>query len=355
MGLFEKPAHPTPNAMSTTTASSQTLPHPMRVVVQVAALALALAAPARAEDVPAGWDPRPGPASPTGPPADTTAPPSPLASPDANITVVPRTPGEAAGDQDRAAGQVRLVALLTADGQRIDQGLVWRVFQGNVEADGKSKLVSTSREASPTLKLQPGDYVINAAFGRAHLTRRVSIKPGGGEPAVEQFVLNAGGLRVKALLGSAEAPANSISYNIYSDRDQSDNRKLIMAAAKPGLVIRLNAGIYYIVSTYGDANAIVRSDVTVEAGKLTEAAVVHTAARATFKLVARAGGEALPDTQWTIQTEQGEIVKESAGALPAHILAPGTYKVVAKSRGKAFQRAFTLTDGEITQVEVIKE
>ena len=85
---------------------------------------------------------------------------------------------------------------------------------------------------------------------------------------------------------------------------------------KPDVVIRLNAGIYRIVSTYGDANAQVEADVTVEAGKLSEATVSHSAARVTFKLVAREGGEALPDTQWTVQTADGEVVKRSVGALP---------------------------------------
>jgi hypothetical protein len=230
---------------------------------------------------------------------------------------------------------------------------VWRVFRERDEADGKSKLISTHRDASPTIKLTPGKYVVNAAFGRAHLTRTITVKPGAGAPATEQFVLNAGGLRLAALVGKSKAPQNSASFAIYSDRDQSDSRKLIMSDVRPGVVIRLNAGIYHIVSTYGDANATVRSDVTVEAGKLTETTVTHAAAKVTFKLVNRAGGEALPDTQWAIQTPQGDVVKETVGALPTHILSPGSYVVIAKSQSKAFQREFTLTDGETTQVEVI--
>ncbi len=271
-----------------------------------------------------------------------------------NVTVVPRSvPPAPSSAQDGEISQVRLVAQLTADGQHIDQGLVWRVFQEHGETDGKSKLLSTHRDASPTIKLAPGKYIVNAAFGRAHLTRTITVKAGSGAPAVEQFVLNAGGLRVSALVGKAQAPQNSTSFSIYSDRDQSDNRKLIMSAVKPGVVIRLNAGIYHVVSTYGDSNATVRSDVTVEAGKLTETTITHAAAKATFKLVNRAGGEALPDTQWSIETPQGAAVKESVGALPTHILAPGNYIVIAKSQGKAFQREFTLADGETTQVEVI--
>ena len=85
-----------------------------------------------------------------------------------------------------------------------------------------------------------------------------------------------------------------MSYDIYSDeRDKYGQRMRVMSGAKPGLVTRLNAGIYSIVGTYGDANAIARADVTVEAGKLTEATLTHAAARVTFKLVTRAGGDAI--------------------------------------------------------------
>jgi hypothetical protein len=264
-------------------------------------------------------------------------------------------PEGAANVDDEAVetAQVRLVARLTSDGQEIDEGLVWRVFWHPPGNSAHSTQVATKQDARPVFKLKVGDYIVNAALGRAHITRRITVKSGGAEPAVEEFVINAGGLRVKALVGGAEAASTTVSYAIYSDRDQTDNRKLVLSAARPNLIMRLNAGIYHIVSTYGDANAVVQSDVTVEAGKLTEATVTHSAAKATFKLVHRAGGEALPDTQWTIQNPQGEEIKESVGALPTHILAPGSYTIVAKSQGREFQRDITLANGETAQVELV--
>ena len=233
---------------------------------------------------------------------------------------------------------------------------MWRVFQQNAEQpNGKSKLINTYRTPSPVLRAPPGDYVVNAAFGRANVTRKISLAANIPPNTTERFVLNAGGMRVAAKVAETAAPAASITYSIYSDRDQAGERQLIIAGVKPGLIIRLNAGIYHIVSTVGDANAVVESDVTVEAGKLTEANVTHPAAKATFKLVSRPGGEALAGTQWTIKTEQGLVVKESTGALPTHVLAPGTYTAIARLQGKTVQRAFTITDGQSTQVEVIAQ
>ena len=278
-----------------------------------------------------------------------------------NTTVVPRSapdarpPASMTGETGTSQGRITLLALLTDDGQKIDQGLIWRVFQDGGEAVGKSRLVATHRDASPELRLAPGRYVVNAAFGRANLTRKVTVKSGAA--VVEKFVLNAGGLKVEAALENGEAlPAGSVLYDILADeRDQSGNRARIMTGARPGLIIRLNAGLYHVVSTYGDANATVRADVTVEAGKLTNATVTHAAARVTFKLVPRAGGHALADTQWALQTPAGDPVKESAGALPTHILAPGTYAVIAKSAGQSYRRDFVVAAGDVVEVEVVME
>lgn len=251
----------------------------------------------------------------------------------------------------KALGTVKLVALLTVDGQEIDQGLVWRIF-AMTSANPKPKLLAESREASPSMKLPPGDYTINAAFGRANLTRRIAVKP--DAPSTENFVLNAGGLRVAAFVSGKPAPQGAVTYSIYSDeREQFSGRTAIMSNAKPSLVIRLNSGIYRIISQYGDANAKIEADVTVEAGKLSETSVMHVGGRVTFKLVTRSGGEAVPDTRWTVQSDGGEIVKESVGALPTHILAPGSYVVAASSGGQRYQRRFEVKDGEVKSVEVL--
>jgi len=323
------------------------------VLLAAALVPLAQSLPAHAQ-APSTWDagvdmrsdfPAPTLTAPTTPQAPAAQEPAPPA----NVTVVPRTEGAGEG---AGTTEVNLTALLTADGQRIDQGLVWRIYEPANGPKGESKLLETNREPSPTINLKPGDYIINAAFGRADLTRTITVAPGG--PTAEKFVLNAGGLRVKVLVDGVAPAAHTVAYDIYSgERDQSDNRTKVMGQAKPNVIVRLNAGIYRIVSTYGDANAKVEADVNVEAGKLTEAAVSHSAARVTFKLVTRLGGEALPDTQWTVQTPEGKVVKRSVGALPTHILSPGTYTIIAKSGTRAFKRDFTLAGGETAQVEVL--
>lgn len=269
--------------------------------------------------------------------------------PSGNMTVIER----AAEGGGKAAASVKLVALLTVDGQEIDQGLIWRVYSV-AAGNAKPKLVTETREPSPSLKLPAGDYTVNAAFGRANLTRKITVKS--NAPATENFVLNAGGLRVAAYVGGKPAPPGLVTYSIFSDeREQFSGRTAVMSNAKPNLVIRLNSGIYRIISKYGDANARIETDVTVEAGKLTETSVMHAGGKATFKLVTRSGGEAMPDTRWIVQTADGEIVKEMVGALPTHILAPGKYIVTASSGGRLYKSNFELKDAEVANVEVLME
>ncbi len=251
-------------------------------------------------------------------------------------------------------GRARLAleALLTSDSPPINRGLVWRVFTlGSYNVP--PKLVKLSRDAQATLELDPGQYAVNVAFGRAHLTQILTLEA--GRRRMETFVLNAGGLRVQTAIAGAEGTIQANArYDIFTDeRDQSGQRQRIVSNVRPGLITRLNSGIYYIVSRLGDANALVSADVAIEAGKLTEAVVSHEAGKVTFKLVKEAAGEAQADCQWIIMTEGGEIVKETAGALPNHLLAPGNYSVSARWGGKLFTRTFAVRSGESIEVEVI--
>lgn len=323
-----------------------------------AMLSLAMACAALAQGNPPGWLPGVN-AEPATPPAGSWKPAVPSKSRDADgqggSTAVRRPPADGRGvrKSDGALGQVKLEALLTDDGQSIDQGIAWHVFAEKAEPDGKRRLLRTIKEARPIAQLPVGTYMVTASFGRAHLTRRITI--GAGEAKSEPFVLNAGGLRVAATLQKGDAAQDRlVSYDILSDeRDQSGQRQKIMSQAKPGLIIRLNAGLYHIVSTYGDANARLHADVAVEAGKLTEISVAHAGARVTLKLVTRAGGDALADAQWSIANAQGEVIKTTAGALPAHILAPGSYTVTASYSGRTYRREFKVQAGDVTHVELV--
>lgn len=250
---------------------------------------------------------------------------------------------------------VSFKALITEGGGRLQSGLVWRIYDARADADGDFELISTHREPAPTAALLPGEYLVNAAYGLSNLTRKIKVE--GGKSIEETFVLNTGGLALRALLATGEeCPEESIRFDILSDeQDQFGNRETILADAPPHRVIRLNAGAYHLRSLYGDANATVGVDVTVEPGRITEATIKHTGAKITFRLVQSLGGEALANTKWRILTSAGDTVKSNAGALPTHILAAGSYAVVADHDGKSYTRKFSIEPGNDKQIEVAIE
>ncbi len=252
-------------------------------------------------------------------------------------------------------GLMSLSAALTSTGKTIPSGLVWRIYRAKAGQPNGYEMLHKKRAPTPRFVLPAGSYMVNAAYGLAHLTQKIEVKA--GEEVEAKFILNSGGLRLRGVGPDGRVLGKSqVSFSIYSDdRDQFGKRRLVLANAKPGLVIRLNAGIYHIVSRLGDANATVSADVSVEAGKLSEATVNHSAAQVSFKLVRTAGGEAIPDTQWQLLTADGQLVKRSFGALPTHMLAAGRYRVVARHSGKTYQAQFEIGPGDVTQIEVLTE
>ena len=133
----------------------------------------------------------------------------------------------------------------------------------------------------------------------------------------------------------------SCSFSIYEAKaDANGERALIIPDVNPNTVVRLNSGTYQVVSTYGTVNAVIRSDIKVEAGKLTEATVEHHAAELTMKLVREPGGEAIADTSWSVLTDSGDPVRESVGAYASMVLAEGDYTIIAKNRDKHLPARF---------------
>jgi len=81
--------------------------------------------------------------------------------------------------------------------------------------------------------------------------------------------------------------------------------------------------------------------------------VNHRAAVITLKLVNERGGEALANTQWSVLTPGGDVVKEAIGAFPKVILAEGEYSVVARNEGKTYNGKFKVEPGVDREIEVL--
>jgi hypothetical protein len=251
------------------------------------------------------------------------------------------------------AGRVALVvaARYGRDAPVINAGLIWRVYGGQPDASGVFRLIKEDRTSSPTFVLPPGNYVVHASFGLASAAKAVQLR---AETVREVFDIAAGGMRLEGRVGDVRIPAGQISFDVFpgSQFDTSERRP-IAQNVMTGDVVLVPEGTYYIVSNYGDGNSVVRSDVHVASAQLTDVVVTHRAAVLTLKLVNEAGGEALANTQWTVLTPGGDVIKESIGAFPRVVLAEGDYHLIARNQGKTYQRDFRVITGVDGEVEVL--
>lgn len=246
--------------------------------------------------------------------------------------------------------QLVLEAKLTADGAAIGDGITWRVFGSQPGVDGELPLVASTKGGTASLELDPGDYIVHAAFGRAGAMKRVALKDA---RHVESLVFNAGGIKLDAVVGDGRpVEANQVSFEITQEGEGAQ-RIVVVPNAAAGKVVRLAAGTYHVISRYGSVNAVVRADIEVESGKLTEATIRHAGAAVTLKLVSEAGGEALANTSWTVLNEGGDTVNESVGAFPTMILAEGKYTAVANHKGEPYASDFNVEPGRDRDVEVL--
>jgi len=255
---------------------------------------------------------------------------------------------------DIRPGSFTLEARLTNDGPPLGDDVKWRIFGDTPDADGKLKLLGEANGGIIYVRLDPGTYYVHAAYGRAGTTRKINVsEPTGGEV----LVLNAGGMRLLAVNGKDQPLAQGqVTFDVYApDEGGSDEQFLLVPNAPPGHVISLNAGTYHVVSKYGDANAVVRTDIKIDPGKLTEATMFQKAAKLTLKLVEQHGGEAIADTAWTVTTADGDAVAQSVGAFPSVVLAIGDYIAIAKHDSKSYRAAFRVEAGTDHDVEVLAQ
>ena len=255
-------------------------------------------------------------------------------------------------------------------------GLRWRIFATTPEDDGTHPLITESTLAAPTLTLPAGDYVVHVAFGLASATKRVIL---GAEVRSERLMLSAGGLKIEGTVADHPIDPSKLSLAIYVPEGRNPEGKLVYGKAKAGDIIGLPEGAYHIVSTFLDttsakfsanpqagkptsgpsaalpSNSIVNADIRVTSGKLIDVALRHRCAELTLKLVNRPGGEALPNTTFTVLTPGGDVIRELIGAFPSLVLAEGEYVVVARHDAKTYQSTFAVKSGMDHDVEVVAQ
>lgn len=278
------------------------------------------------------------------------APPS-LNTPLSNPFNIPGEAGDEAQTPDYEFGtSVRLSALLSESSPILTKNVTWRIYSERADEQQGLTLVTQTGEAQPQLRLPPGQYVINAAFGRASVTRRLQV---GNVPIQDRYILDAGGLVIGGKVGDESIPDQKLSATITTG--PGSGGAPVLDNVRAGEIVRLTAGDYHVVSNYGDGNAQLAADIKVQPGVVTEATFNHKAAQVTLKLVNESGGEAIANTTWSVLTPGGDTVREIIGAFPSLALQQGDYTAIARYEGRTFTAKFTVETGKDQEIEVLTQ
>lgn len=291
-------------------------------------------------------------------PPSLTSPPALIGAP--AIAPAPQAPAPPA---DAPRVPVSLNAIYApGDIQAIRSGLNWRVFDARAGADGAHALVAESSQATPTIPLPDGDYIVHVTCGLASAARQISVSNAlGGGQSNERLVMNAGALKISGLLGDVPIPPARLNVLVYLPDHNDPEAKLVIPSLKADEPECLPEGAYHIVSKLMDVaagassptNSTVYADLRVQAGKLTSGVLRHRAATMTLKLVNSAGGEALANTSFSILTPGGDVIREMIGAFPSLVLAEGEYVAIARHDNKTYQATFKVTSNQDRDIEVL--
>lgn len=248
--------------------------------------------------------------------------------------------------------RVLFEARLGQDLPVLTNGIEWRIFEEKANSRGEHHMLILSNGGSKAFDIEAGDYLVHASYGHAGVVKKITV----GETALrEEFVLNAGGLKLTATASeNTRIPKRMLTFDIYEQELGKDGRrKLLARSIKAEENVVFPIGTYHVVSKFGKLNATVRADVRVEAGKMTQATLQHRAAIINFRLVRSAGSDAVANTSWSILTENGEVIQESNSTFPSMVLAEGNYTAIAKHEDTVYSEDFAVDPGLNKEVEVI--
>ncbi len=248
-------------------------------------------------------------------------------------------------------GVLSLRATYGDRGGEIGDDITWRIFSIR---NSNPELVLKSQVARPSLVLPAGRYMVHVSHGLATATRELNV---GETGSVSTVPVNAGALSVSGYLGVPERPIppQRQKLTVYIPTANNSEGKLVTTSLKPFSKLHLPEGTYHLVSTYSGSNSVVRTDVKIETGKVTEAVVNHRAATMTLKLVRQKGGVALAGAEWTIETPGGDIVSEAVGAFPSVDIGEGTYTVTARHNEREYKGQMKVEGGVNRDFEIVVE
>ncbi|MGI9483713.1 MAG: hypothetical protein ACR2OR_15285 [Hyphomicrobiales bacterium] len=247
---------------------------------------------------------------------------------------------------DSTRSGIDLAATMSAESGKIERPVDWTIFSETGGSGNWEKIEDVSLGA-PKFDLKPGRYVVRLKYGNVRTSRLIDVAK---DMVTEMTVnLNAGGLRmISRLFGQplSNAQAEHLVYRI--DR-QGAAPELVGRTEHQGAILRLAAGKYKVVSTFGSANAVKEAVAHVRPGKLSALEFDHVAGVVTLIAPELEGNDAV---HWVITDHAGSVVTITDTVQPSVILRAGSYTATATIGGVGTVRNFSLGPGEKLKVKL---
>lgn len=232
---------------------------------------------------------------------------------------------------------LELAARLDERGGLVTRPVHWTVKRALGGGPAGGEPVFSDAAPVADLKLQPGEYRIEASYGLARVVHDVTIHP--GQWIGVTLILRVGGMRVLSLVENQDVPVNvTAAHSIYALSGRLSGQRL--TATGQGELARLEAGEYRVESRFKPGNAVAEATVAIKPGVLSSLQIAHLAGLVRVEL---SGSEEEfevrdlgSDWRWRGRGSGGDLV-----------LAPGRYEA------RALAGAGRVVDFEVSEGDSI--
>ena len=231
---------------------------------------------------------------------------------------------------------LELAARLDERGGLVTRPVHWTVKRalGGGPAGGEPVFIGAAPVAD--LKLQPGEYRIEARYGLARVVHDVAIHP--GQWVGVTLILHVGGMRALSLVDNQDVPVSvTAAHSIYALSGRLSGQRL--TATGQGELARLEAGEYRVESRFEPGNAVAEATVAIKPGVLSSLQIAHLAGLVRVEL---SGGE---EEEFEVRDLGSDWRWRGRGSGGDLVLAPGRYEARAIA-GDGRVVDFEVSEGE---------
>jgi hypothetical protein len=237
---------------------------------------------------------------------------------------------------DAGAEGLQLAARLDERGGLVNRPVTWTVKRAMGGSAAAGEPVYSGEAPVADLKLEPGEYRVEASYGLARVVHEVTVHP--GQRVGVTLILHVGGVRALSLVDDRYVPAGiAAAHRIYALSGPHSGQRL--TATTQGEVARLEAGDYRVESHFEPGNAVAEMTVAIKPGILSSLEISHLAGL--VRVEYPRGGE----DSFEVRAVDGDWAWRGRGPGGDLVLAPGRYEARTLT-GEARTVGFEVSQGD---------